>query len=339
MFSLRPYHAAAEVAQFEEMASGLADHADPRACAEAARVLVDHPCAPTSLLEKLSRLSPEAAVVVFASNRPISPARLAAAAAWGAPDIAAAVATRADLDAPLVAALAARVEREVVLALARNMSAPLTRAEVKALIARAREDAELAEALLPRAEGEDGAPLYLHAGTSLRMQMVAEAMRRDLALGPRPTLRLLDEDAFDACLAAAARRDRDQVAAILGEALGVRADAARRLLGDASGEAVALTLAALGLDDNRRDLLLMFLMPGDGASVAPYERLARFAAAAPPRTARRMIEAIVGRAPGAPAAPDLRRSGDAAALSVRAIAGEANRRAPAQPSAGAVRRA
>lgn len=329
VFALRPYHAPAEVAQFEEMASGLADHADPHSCAEAARLLVDHPCAPTPLLEKLARLSSGAAVVVFGSSRPISPARLAAAASWGAPDVAAAVAARADLDAPLIAALAMRVEREVALALARNLAAPLTQAQTNALIQRAQDDAELAEALLPRAEGEDAAPLFLYAGTPQRIQLIAAAMRVDLMRGPRPGVRLLDEDGFDACLIAASRGDRDQCAALLAEALDIRAAAARRILGDASGEALSLALAALCLEDDRRDLLLMFLAAGDGSSVASYERLRRLADATPPRTARRLIDAIAQRGPDAAARSARRVHGDAAALSARAVAGEAGRRAPA----------
>ncbi|QLP98248.1 MAG: DUF2336 domain-containing protein [Rhodoblastus sp.] len=308
------------------MASGLADHADPVICAEAARLLVDHPCAPTRLLEKLARLSPQAAVVVLGSARPVSPARLAAAAAWGAPELAAAVAARADLDGPIAAALAARVEREVALALARNLSAPLTRADLRLLIARARDDAELAEALLPRAEGDDAAPLFLHAGARLRMEILAAAMRRDLAAGIRATPCLLDDDGFEALLAAAARKDRDQTAASLGEALDIPAVAARRLLGDASGEGAALALAALGLDDQRRDLLLMFLAPGDGASVAPYERLSRLAGATPTRTARRLIEALVS-GPSSVAASGRRACGADAALSARAVAGEQPARA------------
>ena len=327
VFALRPYHAPAGIAQFEEMASGLADHADPQACADAARALVDHPCAPTRLLEKLARLSPEAAIIVLGSSRAVSPARLAAAAAWGPPELAAAVATRGDLDRPLAAALAQRSEREIALALARNLAAPLDRADLRALIARAREDGELAEALLPRAEGEDGAPLFLHAGGPLRMQILATALRRDLIAGPRPTLRLMDEDAFDATLAAAARQDRDQTAALLGEALEIGARAARRLLGDVAGEGVALALAALGLDDDRRDLLLMFLAPGDGASVQPYERLSRIAGTTPPRAARRIVDAIAARVPLA-RAPDRRGGADDAALSARAAIGESARRRP-----------
>jgi uncharacterized protein (DUF2336 family) len=325
VFALRPYHAPASVAQFEEMASGLADHADPQACADAARALIDHPCAPTRLLEKLARLSPEAAIIVLGSSRAVSPARLSAAVAWGPADLAAAVAARGDLDRPLVAALAQRSERDVALALAKNLAAPLDRADLRALIARARDDAELAEALLPRAEGEDGAPLFLHAGAPLRMQILAAAMRRDLAAGPRPTLRLMDDDAFDATLAAAARRDRDQTAALLGDALEIGARDARRILGDASGETVALALAALALDDDRRDLLLMFLAPGDGASVQPYERLSRIAGTTPPRAARRIVDAIAARTPLA-RAPERRTGLDDAALSARAAIGESVRR-------------
>lgn len=324
VFALRPYHAPAEAARFEEMASALADHADPQTCADAARALVDHPSAPAALLEKLARLSPQAAVVVLGSRSKVAPARLAAAASWGPCDLAAAVATREDLDGPLASALAKRPEREIVLALAKNLSAPIDRADLKALIARARDDAELAEALLPRAEGEDGAPLLLHAGPPLRMQILATAMRRDLAAGPRPSLRLIDDDAFDAALAAAARKDRDQVAVLLGDALEIGAAAALRLLGDASGEALALTLAALGLDDDRRDLLLMFLAPGDGSSVQPYERLSRIAGTTPTRTARRLIDAVAGRAPTQ--SLNERRGGVShAALSARAAVGEQSR--------------
>lgn len=346
VFALRPYHSPGEVAQFEVIASGLADHADADACAQAARILVDHACAPTPLLEKLARLSPSAAAAVFASTRPVSVARLSAAAAWGEAEVAAAVAARGDLDAPLVAALAARPERDVILALARNLAAPIQRHELKALIARARDDAELAEALLPRAEGEDGAPLFLYAGTPLRMQILAAAMRRDLAAGPRPTLRLLDEDGFDAVLAAASRRARDQLASLMGDALEIGATQARRLLGDASGEAIALALAALAIDDDPRDLLLMFLAPGDGSGVARYERLSRLAGSVPARSARRIVDAIAGRAPRAHA-PERRAAESDASLTARAVAGQAARKSEQTPTptprragpAGGVRRA
>jgi uncharacterized protein (DUF2336 family) len=337
VFALRSYHSPGEVAQFEVIASGLAQNADADACAEAARILVDHACAPTPLLETLARRSPGAAAVVFASSRPVSLARLSAAAAWGEAEVAAAVAARGDLDAPLVAALAARPERDVALALARNRAAPIQRHELKALIARARDDAELAEALLPRAEGEDGAPLFLYAGTPLRMQILAAAMRRDLAAGPRPTLRLLDEDGFDAMLAAAARRARDPLASLMGEALEIGAAQAGRVLGDASGEAVALALAALAVDDDPRDLLLMFLAPGDGSSVTRYKRLSRLAGSVPARTARRIVDAIAGRAPRAHA-PERRAAESDASLTARAVAGHTARK-PEQTSTQAPRRA
>lgn len=329
VFALRPYHAPHEVSQFEEMASALAEQADGDTLTAVARLLIDHPCAPMRLLERVARLSDDARVVVYGSSRPVAQARLSAAVAWGAPALAAAVAGRADLDAPLVAALLARPERDVALALARNDAAPLTRADLVALVARARGDAELAGLLLPRVRGEEAAPLFLHADHATRIAILAAMMRVDLAAGPRPSLRLLEDDGFDAAFVAAAHRDLDAVALVLAEALEIRALAMRRILDDKDGEALALLVAALALDEARGDLLLMFLTPGDGSGVSRFERLARLAAATPQRTARRIIDAIADRKPVA-SAPERRSAVTAAELSARAAVGEATRRAPAQ---------
>jgi uncharacterized protein (DUF2336 family) len=326
VFALRPYHAPHEVAQFEEMASALAEQTDSETLTAIAATLIEHPCAPVRFLERVARLSEDARVIVYGSSHPVAQARLSAAVAWGSPKLAAAVAGRGDLDATLVAALIARPERDVSLALARNASAPLARGELVTLVARARADADLARALLPRVTGEDAAPLFLHADAPTRIAILAAVMRADLAAGPRPALRLLETDGFDAAFVAAARRDLDAVALVLAEALETRAMATRRILDDKTGEAIALLVAALALDEAQRDLLLMFLAPGDGKTVAPYERLARLAAATPQRAARRIVDAIADRKPSA-LAPERRSAVTTAELSARAAIGEATRRA------------
>lgn len=307
LFALKPYHAPAEAARFEEIASRLIDRADPALCAFVARRIAGHPCAPPELLGKLARGSVEAAIAVMELAREVSPARLAAAAAWGPPEVAVAVAGRADLDGSLVAALAMRPEPEIALALARNPEAPLARGDLRALIARARADADLAAALLGRAAAEDAAALFLYADAGQRLAILAAAQRAAIleAFGgarpptPRPPCAEALAALETAALAADAPRFADQLAALKQLDL----DAARRLVADAGGEPLAVALAALALEDDLVDRILIFLAPGDGSSVQRYERLRRLALELQPHTAARLLEAFAGGGRPGPRGP------------------------------------
>jgi uncharacterized protein (DUF2336 family) len=295
VFALREHHSPTEIAQFEEIAGALAEQAEPSACAQAARALIDHADAPIELLERFARLSDEAAVVVLGSSRAVSPARLAAAVAWGPAPIAASVAGRVDLEPHLVTALAMRPEREIALTLAANLHAPLSRQDLRALTLRARDDAVLATALLRRMEGEEAAPLLLHADELQRAGVIASALRRDLTQPPRIGARAPEPADIAALERAAVRSDLEACAQSLAKALDARPEVATRILDDKGGEILALAVAALNLTDVTRERILVFLAPGWGQEFRRFEKLRKLAAMCPPSTARRLIDALSER--------------------------------------------
>lgn len=303
LFALKPYHAPDEVARFEEIASRLIDRAEPEVCAFVARRIADHACAPPELLGKLARASVEAAVAVMGRAREVSPARLAAAAAWGPDEVAAAIAGRGDLDGSLVAALAMRPERTIALALARNAEAPLSQGDLRALAIRARTDADLARAILGRADPALCGPLFLHADGAQRLSIVAATQRAALAdqlagrrssVPPRP----LAAGAAAALERAAFARDGAAFAGLLAPLLGLDGEDAGLLIADAGGEPLAVALAALAPETDLADRILIFLAPGEGDSLHRFDRLRRLALDLRPQAARRLIGDFAGAAPG-----------------------------------------
>ncbi len=299
LFALKPYHAPDEVARFEEIASRLIDRAEPELCAFVAARIADHACAPPELLGKLARASVDAAIAVMGRARDVSPARLAASAAWGPPDVAAAVAGRGDLDESLVAALAMRPEREIALRLAGNAAAPLSQGDLRALAARARGDAELAQAVLGRADPALCGALFLHADAARRLSIVAAAQRAALAdqlAGRRtaPPRRPLETAAAAPLERAAFAGDHAGFADHLAALLGLDGDAASQLVADHGGEPLAVALAALALEADLSDRILIFLAPGDGASLERFDRLRRLALDLRPRAASRLLDEFAG---------------------------------------------
>ncbi|MBK9083388.1 MAG: DUF2336 domain-containing protein [Rhizobiales bacterium] len=296
LFVTRAHHAPVEIAQFEEIACRLVDKADAETCEIVARKLIAHEGAPQRVLEALARVSAGAAIVVLGSNRSVSAHRLAAAAAWGPVDLAAAVAGRADLEPPLVAALSMRPEPAIVLALASNPKAPLSRADLKALAARAREDAALAKAVLARAEPADCAALFLHADATQRLAILTALKREQLGVRSAAQPQSVADPAFLTRLEQAAfAADRPRIALLLAEIFDIRLLAARRIAEDQGGEPLVVALAALSLDAPLMERALIFLEPGQGDSMARFERLRMLAFDLRPALARRLIDACTGR--------------------------------------------
>ncbi|MBL8589241.1 MAG: DUF2336 domain-containing protein [Methylobacteriaceae bacterium] len=315
LFAQRPYHAPVEVAQFEEIVSRLVEKADAQTCALVAARLAAHDCAPPELLAKLARLSVDAAVCVMGSAGVVSPARLAAAAAWGPPEVAAAVARRTDLEPALIAALAMRAERDIALALAGNAAAALSPADRRALAARARDDGQLARALLARPDGALCPALFLHADESQRGAIIVAAGRA--ALGEAaPGRRMRPPQPLDAARAArleaaALRQDAVALAQLLMDVWPMTTSAATRIVSDPGGEPLAVALAAMALEETLLERILVFLAAGDGASLARYDRLRALALGLRPALALRLVEAFAGL-PESPARPQHRSALDPA---------------------------
>jgi len=283
-------------------ALGAADEATRSAFA---RRLAPYPVA-ADALAAVEALGGEAALVALAEAVTLPRERLIAAVDGDAAQ-ARAVARRADLDSTLVARLVEREEIEVALALARNRRAPIDASRFAALARRAKARAEtasdrrLVDALLERAPATiEQAALFFEADATHRGRIVAAAQRA--SLGRR-------DPAFDGGEAArvAARLEQNamtgdwtQFESELAAAFGCSAEFAARLAGDASGEPLAVALAALYAPNDATVRILAARDLLDGGKYRRIAALARLKDALNPAAARLTMAAMIGATTPAP---------------------------------------
>ena len=296
LFVMKDHHAPDEIRQFEEIALHMLDNVDGETRAAVAGKLATYRTPPAAVVQCLLAHGGEAAAVVLEKSQALDHRALARAASFGETALAVAVARRNDLDAALVRALAARAESEVLLALAKNMAAPIARLTFLALVRRARGDSRLAHALLARAEdADDLAPLFLDASPEMRAAIILAARRR--ALGQLPQIPVRRDDALPAELEKLAfAPDRRPFAAALAAATGATAQDMDKVVNDRGGEPLALVLAALGMTP---EAATRVFLTGDPAIAHCYERVAalqQLVADISPQTARRLVTRFVDAA-------------------------------------------
>ena len=296
------------------LAEALRDVDDATRC-EVARKLADCPAA-ADVLAAIESLGGKAALVVLQEATALPRERLLAAAA-GDNARAGAVARRGDLDAELIERLADHEENEVLLALARNRRATIGPRAYAALARRARQrvesglDSRLATALLERAPaGLEQAALFLEADSSRRAAIIGAARRAALG-GPRNLKRRRDAAPTIARLERfALAGEPERFAEALADALACSRSLAKRIARDASGEPLAVALAALGAPADVAVRILTSRDLEDGADYRRLGALARLRDALDPAAADLVIAAIVGEL-----APPRRASRPAAAAS------------------------
>jgi uncharacterized protein (DUF2336 family) len=295
-FMARAEHVAAAIKRFEDEIETLIAEAGDMARASAARKLCAHSTPPARILDAIGGLGGEGALVVLTHARTLSRQRLEAAAA-GESANALALARRDDLDADLVAALVARNERAIALTLARNPSAPLGPAVFARWTPAAERDEELARAVLARAAPSlDQARLFFVATPEQRLALLAAAQRSELA-APRTAGIAQGAREATAMLEGLALRDQEDLF-ITALSLGLRCaeELARKITREASGEALALALAALEVP---RETAVRILISGDIRAGAGFKRigaLVRLKDALSPAAARRFIAAMAEHA-------------------------------------------
>jgi hypothetical protein len=264
-----------------------------------ARRLAPYPSA-ADALAAVEAMGGEAALVALAEAVTLPRERLTAAVEGEAAQ-ARAVARRADLDNTLVARLVEREEIEVALALARNRHAPIDASRFATLARRAKArieesgDRRLADALLERTPATiEQAALFFEADATHRGRIVAAAQRA--TLGRR-------DPAFDGGEAArvAARLEGDAMAgewpqfeAELAEAFDCPPAFAARIAGDASGEPLAVALAALYAPNDATVRILAARDLLDGGEYRRIAALARLKDALSPAAARLTMAALIG---------------------------------------------
>jgi hypothetical protein len=264
-----------------------------------ARRLASYPQA-ADALAAVEALGGEAALVALAEAVALPRERLAAAVDGKAAQ-ARAVAQRADLDPTLVARLVERDEIEVALALARNRRAPIdaSRFAVMARRAKARIEAagdrRLADALLERTPATiEQAALFFEADALHRGRIVAAAQRailgrRDPAFDGGEAARVAVQLEHDAMTG-----DWTHFEAELAEAFGCPPAFAARIASDASGEPLAVALAALYAPNDATVRILAARDLLDGGQYRRIAALARLKDALSPAAARLTMAAMIG---------------------------------------------
>ncbi len=305
MFVRRPHHTPGDLAQFEDMIGRLLDDADAEVRATVADKLAGHPATPRRLIERFLAEGGAVAAPVLA-RAAVDPRAVLHAAEWGTPAMALAVASRTDLSAEAVASLVDRPEREVLLAVAENASAPVDPETFRYLVRRARDDGPLGRALLRRdLPASERAPLFLFADSAERAAIILSARRDDLGPDLGRTRPTPDEAAaLERIERAVMAPDRDGFDTALAAALNVRLDDVWRLIDDPKGEPLALALAAVGASPELAARVFILSGPAIGHSVMAVRTLTALVGGLPRRTAARLVAAMTHAAARVARRPD-----------------------------------
>ena len=248
----------------------------------------------------------EASLVALAEATALPRQRLLAAAEGSAAQ-ARAVARRSDLDNSLISRLVERDEIDVAIALAQNRRASIDASRFAALARRAKArlaeagDRRLVDALLERSPATvEQAALFFEASPIDRGRIVAAAQRA--TLGRREPI----ADGGDS-LQAVARLEREAMAgewsrfdAALADAFGCAPELAARIAGDASGEPLAVALAALYAPSDATVRILAARDLADGGVYRRIAALARLREALSPAAARLTLAAMIGATQSTP---------------------------------------
>lgn len=293
-FVQRPTLPVGDVRQFEQLALGLIDIVDAGSVASVARPLCFHGETPRSIFARLLEKGGACAELALEFSPELPRGDLLATAQQGEAALARALARRKDLDREVVDALAQRGEPDVLRALAANWSAHLDAAARRALTQAARDDMTLARILLDRDDRAiDPEALFLAATRLERTGIILNACRRALSGGHAELHRA--ETVFTRRLeGAAVRRDRDAMAALLADALECRKERARAIISDSQGEALALALAALGVDPDAATRIFLCADPSISHDTDRVRSLVALVRSTPQRAAMQIVASIAG---------------------------------------------
>ncbi|HWG07133.1 MAG TPA: hypothetical protein VG271_19185 [Beijerinckiaceae bacterium] len=307
LFVAKSHHAPEEIHQFEEIALHMLGSIDGETRAAIASKLAAYGVTPATVIERLVACGGRAAAITLEMSRSVDSRALLAAACFGEADLAVAVAQRPDLEPEAIHALVEREESAVLIALASNMSIPLSRQLSSLLMRRARDDLLLAATLLERIDDpEEAAPLFLAADARQRGAIILAAKRR--ALGrPRQVPPTPDSFLLDRLEKLASQPSRRPFAAALATTTGARIADMDIVVNDTGGEPLALVLAALGMRAEAATRIFLMSDPAISHSYPRVAALRQLVDDITPQTARRLVIRfldIVRRAPHYIAATD-----------------------------------
>jgi uncharacterized protein (DUF2336 family) len=241
-----PYPSPTDLAAFTEMAEALLPGIDEATALILARKLAGWPHTPGPVMAGLAAKGGAVLAELVRHGMKLSESDLERFVETGDEAMRAALAVRSDLTVQAVTMLVSSTNRELDLALIANHSAPMPRAAVDLLIARARIEPAYRPGLLARPDlsNIELAPLFLHAGAERRLAIVESLMARE-ALHPSERRPALSGPVFAGWLDLAAD-DRDAAFIAIADHLGGGAALADAMAVDASRDLAALALTASG---------------------------------------------------------------------------------------------
>jgi hypothetical protein len=295
LFVLHPRHGAQDIQLFAELAGSLVADADEASLTAVARKLAEAPDAPESLLALIRARGGAAEQEILRADKRIAGLEARRIAAAGPCDQAAAIAARGDLDRDLTTLLCRRPERDIALALAANIAAPLATDDLGLLVARGRNDPALARTLLARGDLTiDHLPLYLDAGPAERAQLIRATRAESLAQTERADAAPMAPDVCLRLETAALRLKRAAFAWTLAGVLGCDARIGQKIVEDESGDALSLAFIALGAPREICARIFLVAFPRVALSREIFERNLALIDSLPRRDAARVIAAVTG---------------------------------------------
>lgn len=288
----------ADLAAFGEMALALIPRIDEATAVILARKLAGWPHTPTSVLAALASRGGAVLAELLRHGMAVSAGEIEQFAEFGDTAIRLALAARTDLGETAVLMLVSRAERALDLALIGNPRAPLPRAAVEMLMARARIDPAYQPGLLARDDlsNLERAPLFLRAGAERRLAILDSLMARE-ALHPAERPPLVPSATFLGWLAMAGE-DRHGAFGAIAAHLGGGAKLASAIARDPSRELAALSLIASGVSVEEATRFLIRLGDEAAHSVERIFALVALMRMLRPAVAFRLVAQIVGL-PGA----------------------------------------
>lgn len=241
-----PQPSSDDLAAFSEMAEALLPGIDEATALILARKLAGWPHMPAPVMAGLAAKGGTVLAELLRYGMPLSEGELERFVETGDEAMRTALAVRSDLTAQAVIMLVSAADRELDLALIANRNAPMPRAAVALLIARARVEPAYRPGLLARPDlsNLELAPLFLQAGAERRLAIVESLMARE-ALHPSDRRPALSGPVFAGWLELAAE-DRDTAFIAIADHLGGGAALAGAIAADASRDLAALALTASG---------------------------------------------------------------------------------------------
>ncbi len=295
-----PQPSPADLAAFSEMAEALLPGIDEATALILARKLAGWPQTPAPVLTGLAAKGGAVLAELLRHGMPVAEAEIERLVETGDEAMRAALAVRSDLSAQAVLMLVADESRALDLALIANHNAPMPRAAVDSLIARARTEPAYRPGLLARPDlsNLELAPLFLHAGAERRLAVLESLMARE-ALHPSERRPALTGAVFAGWLDLAAE-DRGSAFAAIAEHLGGGGALAAAMAGDASRDLAALALTASGTTVEEATRFLIRLGDDAAHSVERIFALVALMRSVRPAIAFRLTMLIAGTATAAP---------------------------------------